>query len=91
MISLCGASGCGALRLPPVSLRTSRFPASRCSDRSTPPSSHRLLFAAGCVFWIILLVAVGKTLRSEDSLCRMGVEGTSSGNTEGQEACASSW
>lgn len=76
MISLCGvegwsAFGCGALCPPSVCLQTSHFAASQCSvRRRLLPSSSHLLFAAGCVFWTIVLVARGKTSRSEDSPCQ---------------------
>lgn len=97
MISLCGAEGWAAFRT--IGMRCFALASRQPSEKSLPcisvlgqehpPSSPRLLFAAGHIFWIILLVAVGKTLRSEDLLCRTGVDGTSSGNAEGQEACAS--
>lgn len=53
------------------------------------PSSPHLVFVAGFIFWTILLVAIGEALCSRDLLCPELVEGTSSGDTEGREACAS--
>lgn len=77
----------GCIWEPPVTLQMSHLPASQCSARRRLlPSSPCLLFAAGCGFWAILSVALGKGSCSE---CQMRGEGTDSSNTEQKEACAS--